>query len=132
MTEYTESENSAAKNENESTEQARSKVESLRESATPHIQKIWPQIRQLLVLQIKLWIDAMRDLLMMPVALVASIADIMLEKQGEDSYFQRVLALGRTTERKINLFSGFTEADDDETSVDSIIKKAEEKINNSI
>ncbi len=92
------------------------------------MEKIWPQLRTLLVFQIKLYIDAFRDLLLSALTLGAFIIDLVQQNQGEDSYFERVLKFGRKTEVTINLFNQYTPDEQSGTTVDSILQEVEEKV----
>lgn len=60
--------------------------------------------RDAAVLQIKLLVDSLRDALLIPVSLVAAILGLMRGGEDADQEFQRVLKLGRRSERWINLF----------------------------
>jgi hypothetical protein len=96
----------------------------------------WDLIRDLVVFQFKLAIDALRDVVMSPVSIVAGLLDLILEGD-RPRHLYRVLLLGRQTERWINLFG---EADRVETrtvptgdedpsdSLDTIVGQVEELI----
>lgn len=62
-------------------------------------------IRDSLVFQGKLIIDGFRDLLLVPVALAATILDLIAGEDTPPRNFQGVLNFGRRTERWIGLFS---------------------------
>lgn len=96
------------------------------------MEKLWPQVRKLLVFQLKLYIDAFRDLLLSVLSLGAFLIDIVQQNEGPDSYFERVLKFGQRTERAINLFNHFDSEQQDEHSVDSIIDEVEEKIRENV
>lgn len=89
--------------------------------------RLWPQLRKFLVFQIKLYVDAFRDILLSALSLGAFIIDLVQQNEDEDSYFERVLRFGRGTERSINLFNQFDADERGERSVDSVIDKVEEK-----
>jgi len=82
--------------------------------------------KRLIAFQLKLAIDAFRDILLSPVSMVCALMDLV-ERKGNNttSYFERMIIFGRNTERKINLFEQYN---DDETSVDSIISQVEDVI----
>ena len=92
------------------------------------IQEIWPQLRQLLVFQVKLYVDALRDLLMSPLSIVVFIVDLVQRNTGKDTLFQSLLDFGRKTERAINLFNQHDHEDEDATNIDSIFAQVEEGI----
>ena len=89
---------------------------------------LWPQLRKLLVFQIKLYIDAFRDLLLSVLSLGAFLIDLLTQNTGAGSYFERVLKFGRGTERAINLFNQFNPERHDAKSVDSVLNDLEERI----
>ena len=64
----------------------------------------WDVIRDLVVFQVKLAIDALRDVLLSPVALVAGLLDLIAGGERPRGHLYSVLLLGRRTERWINLF----------------------------
>ena len=96
------------------------------------MKKLWPQVRKLLVFQIKLYIDAFRDLLLSALSLGAFLIDLLQRNEGPDSYFERVLKFGRHTEHAINLFNQFDAEQHDEHSVDSILNEVEDKIRENV
>ena len=61
-------------------------------------------VRKLLVFQLKLVLDAIRDILLSPVSLVATIFDMAQGRKGENSYFEMLMKFGRNSETRINLF----------------------------
>lgn len=56
------------------------------------------------VFQIKLAIDGLRDLLLIPISLVAAAISFFHAGRGVGREFYDVVAFGRDTERQINLF----------------------------
>jgi len=89
--------------------------------------RLWPQLRKFVVFQIKLYVDAFRDLLLSALSLGAFIIDLIQQNDGPDSYFERVLRFGRGTERSINLFNQFDAEERGERSVDGVIERMEER-----
>jgi len=61
-------------------------------------------IRDTLILQLKLLIDGLRDLFLMPVALFATIAGLILHKENPGRYLYRLLNYGKISEKWIGLF----------------------------
>ena len=88
---------------------------------------LWPQVRKFLVFQIKLYIDAIRDVLLSFLALGAFLIDLLQRNTGTGSYFERVLKFGRGTERAINLFNQFDPEAHDAKSVDGVLNDLEER-----
>lgn len=64
----------------------------------------WNLIRDLLVFQVKLAADALRDLFLSPMALVAALIDLSQANQAKDSLFYQLLRMGRRSDHWINLF----------------------------
>jgi len=91
------------------------------------MQRLWPQLRKFGVLQLKLTIDAFRDLLLSALSLGAFIIDLIQQNDGPDSYFEKVLRFGRRTEKSINLFNQFDAQERGDRSVDSIIDDVEDR-----
>lgn len=96
------------------------------------MEKLWVQLRKLLVFQLKLYIDALRDLLLSALSLAAFIIDFLLRLEGPTSCFERVLEFGRLTERSINLFNHFDPEQQAGRSVDNILNEVEEKIRENV
>lgn len=79
--------------------------------------------RRLFIFQIKLALDALRDILLSPVSLICTILDLIEKKKGADSYFEKLMLFGRQTERRINLFEQHR---DEHKTVDSMMGQVEE------
>jgi len=66
----------------------------------------WTLLRDLGVLQVKLLVDGLRDLILVPTALVTAIISIVSSKDGKPgTHFYQLLAWGRESEVWINLFA---------------------------
>ena len=91
------------------------------------MQRLWPQLRKFGVFQLKLYIDAFRDLLLSALSLGAFIIDLIQQNEDPDSYFEKVLRFGQKTERAINLFNQFDAQERGERSVNSIIDDVEKR-----
>jgi hypothetical protein len=90
--------------------------------------KFWPHLRKLLVFQFKLYLAAFRDLFLSALSLLAFVLDAVLNLSGPESFFERVLAFGRSTEKTINLFNQYDEDEEEGgTNVDSILKDVEKR-----
>jgi len=66
---------------------------------------MWKKIRAMLVFQLKLGLDAVRDLILSPVGTVCFILDLLLNHDGKPGYFHRLMVFGRKTDSWIGLFS---------------------------
>ncbi len=91
------------------------------------VEELWPQFRRLLVLQVKLYIDAFRDILLSAVTLGAFLIDVVQRNSGSDCYFEKVLAFGRKTERTINLFNQYDPEFQGPHTVDGVINDLEDR-----
>ena len=89
---------------------------------------IWPQLRKLLVFQVKLYVDALRDLLMSPLSVVVFIVDAVQRNKGDDCLFESLLQFGRQTEKAINLFNQHDINDRNYRGIDSILVQVEDAV----
>ena len=65
----------------------------------------WTLIRDIGVLQVKLIVDGLRDLLLVPASLVAGVVSLLSATAGRPGpQFYHLLGFGKQTERWINLF----------------------------
>lgn len=64
----------------------------------------WDLIRSSLLFQLKLLADGMRDFLLLPVSIGATIVGLLRGGSDPEREFEQVLDFGRQTERWINLF----------------------------
>lgn len=87
---------------------------------------LWPHFRRLVVFQVKLYVDALRDLVMSPLSIGAFLIDMVTGKRGEGSAFNRILGLGRQTEKAINLFDQYDKHAGDYRGIDTLIDQVEE------
>ena len=81
-------------------------------------EKLWPQLRRLLVFQIKLYVEVFRDFFLI---------DVILQKTGSDSLFEKVLHFDRMTERSINLINQHDPAEQHTHSVDRVLNDLEDR-----
>ena len=71
----------------------------------------WGNLRKLIAFQVKLALDAARDFALSPVSIVAFVIDSVRKPEPEKSLYNRLMALGRRSDRVINLFDEYTDAD---------------------
>ena len=64
----------------------------------------WTLIRDIVVLQVKLIVDGLRDVILVPVSLLVGIFSLIRAENAPGSGFYELLRLGRRSERWINLF----------------------------
>ncbi len=88
----------------------------------------WPQLKRFIAFQIKLYVDAIRDVFLSLLSIPAFIIDVVLQRHGEDSLFEQVLLLGRKSEKIINLFDQHDPSMQGEASVDGVLRKVENRI----
>jgi len=92
------------------------------------VEELWPQFRRLLVLQVKLYVDAFRDIFLSAVSLGAFLIDAVQKNSGPDCYFEKVLKFGRRSERAINLFNQYDPEHQGPNTVDGVINDLEDRI----
>lgn len=68
-------------------------------------------IRDLAMFQLKLVLDALRDLVLSPVALGAAVLDLILAGRQPPRWFKSVLRMGERSEHWIDLWSAARDAD---------------------
>lgn len=72
---------------------------------------LWTLIRDIGVLQVKLIIDGVRDLVLVPASLVAGIVSLAKTKDGEPgTEFYKLVSIGKQSEQWINLFGAIDNA----------------------
>ncbi len=64
----------------------------------------WTLIRDMLVFQVKLAMDAIRDLFLSPVSIICGLIDIFKGHSHSQSYFHKLMIFGRQTDFWLNLF----------------------------
>jgi hypothetical protein len=69
-------------------------------------------IRDLLILQLKLVIDAVKDILLIKLALFAVVFDILFGRPGRPLLFYNVLRLGERFDLWLNLYGAATDAEE--------------------
>ena len=72
---------------------------------------VWTLVRDIAVLQVKLVVDGLRDLVLVPASLIAGIVSLVKMKNGKPgTHFYTLIGAGRQSERWINLFGAFKNA----------------------
>ena len=82
--------------------------------------------RHLVFFQIKLIVDAARDLLFSPISLIAFILDAVLKPPVGESLSYKLTRLGRKSDRMINLFGEYTASG--EFTIDDTVNDLESKL----
>jgi hypothetical protein len=75
-----------------------------------HTSKRGTLVRNTVVFQLKLMADGFRDLVLLPVSLVATIIGLLRGGDEPEREFNQIIELGRGTEQWINLFGNHTVA----------------------
>jgi hypothetical protein len=83
-------------------------------------------VRDVLILQVKLLIDAARDLALSPLTLGAGVLDLMLSRRQSPRYFQRVVRFGKRSEEWIDLWAAARDPTEPIGPVDSVLNSVEE------
>lgn len=65
----------------------------------------WKFVRDVAVFQLKLFLDNVRDLVLMPVSLVAALTDLVFRGEREGARFYQVLRWGAHSEEMIDVYS---------------------------
>ncbi len=72
---------------------------------------LWTLVRDVAVLQVKLVVDGLRDLVLVPASLIAGIISIMRMRNGKPGdEFYTLVSVGKQSERWINLFGALRNA----------------------
>ena len=90
----------------------------------------WGNLRKLIAFQVKLALDAARDFALSPVSIVAFVIDSVRKPEPEKSLYNRLMALGRRSDRVINLFDEYTDAD--HYTVDETLRGVEQGVGQAI
>jgi len=78
---------------------------------SPQRSESWLLIRDVGVLQVKLVVDGLRDLVLVPASLIAGVVSLIRSKDGKPGpQFYRLLAIGKKSEHWINLFGAIRNA----------------------
>jgi hypothetical protein len=65
----------------------------------------WKFLRDVVVFQLKMFLDNVRDFALMPIALVAAIIDLVFRGEREGALFYKVLRWGSHSEAVIDVYS---------------------------
>ena len=98
-------------------------------SGEPHGQ--WPFIRDVLVLQVKLLIGNVHNLILVPATTAAAVLDLIFKSGRHGSRFYRVLEWGRRADEAIGLYGALDRHDDElkrHFTVDTLVLRVEEAI----
>jgi len=89
----------------------------------------WRFLRDVVVFQLKMVVDNLRDLALMPVSLGAALLDLLFGGKREGALFYRVLRWGAQSERMIDVYSAIDQhgpvAVDPNYTIDGVISRLE-------
>ena len=87
-------------------------------------------IRNTVVFQLKLMADGFRDLLLLPISLIATIIGLLRGGDEPEREFNQVIEVGRDSEEWINLFGNHDVPDSTNAvaSIDALFTKVEETL----
>lgn len=88
---------------------------------------LWQSLRQLVVFQIKLAADALRDFLLSPISIGAVILDFVFRLDEEHSLFNRLMHYGVLSDEFINLFNQY-HSNNESGNLDGLVTKAEKTL----
>lgn len=75
---------------------------------------VWVLIRDVGVLQVKLIVDGLRDLILVPASLIAGIVSLVRTENGKPGpQFYQLVSVGKQSEKWINLFGALRNAPPD-------------------
>ena len=74
-------------------------------SPRPNSDARWKFVRDVVVFQLKMLLDNLRDIVLMPVSLVAALIDLVLRGEREGARFYKVLRWGAHSEEVIDVYS---------------------------
>ena len=100
-------------------------TDSAEDSAAPATHQYRGLLRDVLLLQLKLSLDAMRDFALIPVSLACLVAGAVRDPKDPGRYYRELMYLGRRSDRWINLFGEF---DGDEAKTDLYVRKVEDVV----
>ena len=83
-------------------------------------------LREMSLLQLKLFLDAARDLVFSPIVLVAALFDVILLKQQPPRFFHDVLRMGKRSDEWIDLWAPIEQREQVPENVDALVDRVEE------
>jgi len=100
-------------------------------TAEPDRGSRWRLLRDVVVFQVKLGLEAFVDITLIPVSLAAAAVDLLLGNWRRPRWFHAVLRFGERCERRIDLWgSGVASANDQDSEVDAIMRGIETLLRN--
>ena len=89
----------------------------------------WKFLRDVLVFQLKMLLDNVRDFALMPISLIAALIDLIFKGQRQGALFYQVLKWGAHSEEVINVYSAIEKHERPEVNpnytIDAVIARLE-------
>jgi len=85
----------------------------------------WRLVRDVVVFQVKLGLEALLDLTLIPVSLAAAGLDLLLGNWRQPRWFHAVLRFGERCERRIDLWGVATNGSQSNLEVDAVLRSIE-------
>jgi hypothetical protein len=87
-------------------------------------------LREAVIFQLKLMADGLRDLVLLPVSLIATVIGLLRGGDEPERELKQVLKIGRESEQWINLFGHYEKQESTHaaTSIDALFAKVEETL----
>lgn len=84
-------------------------------------------VRNAVVFQLKLMVDGLRDLVLLPISLIATIIGLLRGGDEPEREFNQIIEVGRESEQWINLFGNHDAPDNSNAiaSIDALFTKVE-------
>ena len=96
--------------------------------AEPTKRKRGPLIRAVVILQLKLALSALRDLVLIPLALIAALLDFVRMRDHEPRFFRSVLRIGEHSDRWIDVWYHNHPDAAPRENVDALLTRVEEVV----
>jgi len=79
----------------------------------------WALIRDMLIFQVKLAMDAIRDLLLSPASILCGLIDIFRGHSISQSYFHKLMNIGQKSDAWLNLFGNHNKGEENSQGIRS-------------
>ncbi len=91
---------------------------------TDHHSDRWRFLRDVIVFQLKMLVDNVRDFALMPATLIAALIDLLAKGEREGALFYRVLRWGAHSEKIIDVYSAIEQHEEPKVNPDYTIDAA--------
>lgn len=91
---------------------------------TPDASPTLGLVRDVARFQLKLWMETLRDLVLIPVSLLAALGDLAFAQRQTPHLFRRIIAIGRRSDDWIDLW-GASDAGQPAENVDAVMARVE-------